>query len=58
NLASLYCDMLVMLKKGRVVAEGTPEEVITPRRIREVYGCEVCVVEHPLTGKPQIVPVP
>ncbi|MFE3457985.1 ABC transporter ATP-binding protein [Nocardiopsis aegyptia] len=38
NLAAMYCDRLVVLRGGRVVAEGTPDAVLTPSLIGEVYG--------------------
>lgn len=43
NLAARYCDSVVMLSAGRVVAAGTPADVLTADRIAEVYevGAEV-----------------
>ena len=38
NLAAMYCQKLCLLEGGRVVAQGTPEEVLTPERIGAVYG--------------------
>ncbi|MGW0826892.1 ABC transporter ATP-binding protein [Streptomyces sp. NPDC002845] len=38
NLAALYCDALVVLREGRVVARGTPRDVLTEELIAEVYG--------------------
>lgn len=58
NLASLYCDRLVLMRDGRVAVQGTPEEVVTPEVIREVYGCDVCVVPHPVLKKPQVHLIP
>ncbi|MCG5445806.1 ABC transporter ATP-binding protein [Micromonospora sp. NIE79] len=37
NLAAQYCDRLVLLHCGRVVAAGTPAEVLTTSRIEQVY---------------------
>ncbi|GAB3619735.1 ABC transporter ATP-binding protein [Glutamicibacter endophyticus] len=37
NLAARYCTKLVMLQRGRVVASGTPDTVLTSELIREVY---------------------
>jgi len=58
NLASLYCNRIILLKEGKIVADGSPEQVITAENIREVYGCEVAVVSHPINGKPQVVLIP
>lgn len=38
NLAARYCDSLVMMQAGRVVAAGMPHGVLSPERIRDVYG--------------------
>ncbi|GAB3181343.1 ABC transporter ATP-binding protein [Nesterenkonia halophila] len=38
NLAAMYCDHLVVLRDGAVVAGGDPHEVLTPELIAEVYG--------------------
>ena len=41
NLASAYCDRLLLIKKGKIFAAGKPEETITRENIREVYGVDV-----------------
>lgn len=38
NLAAMYCDRVVVLKLGRVVAAGVPGEVLTEELVAEVYG--------------------
>jgi iron complex transport system ATP-binding protein len=43
NLASRYCDRLVLLKDGRIHTEGPPPEVLDEGIIREVYGVESVV---------------
>jgi len=58
NLASLYFDRLVLLKEGRVVADGTPAQVLTGDRIREVFSASVRVEPYPVTGVPHIVVMP
>lgn len=45
NLAYNYSDRIVMLKKGKVFAMGTPEEVLTARNIREVYDVNVSILD-------------
>ena len=37
NIAAMFCDRLYMLQEGRIVAEGTPEEVLTSERIEQIY---------------------
>ncbi|WP_299039257.1 ABC transporter ATP-binding protein [uncultured Pseudokineococcus sp.] len=38
NLAAMFCDQLVVLTAGRVVAAGTPAEVLTAELVARVYG--------------------
>ena len=56
TLAGQFCHRLVMLHQGRVVAEGSPAEVLTPERLRQVYGASVHVLPHPVTGRPVLAP--
>jgi len=58
NLAAYYCDRLYVLKQGQVVESGTPERVLRPDLIREVYGVGAEIQTHPLTGKPTITFLP
>ena len=44
NIAAMYCDRLYAVKEGRVVADGKPEEVLTPELIRAVYEVEAEVL--------------
>ncbi len=55
NLASQYCDRLVLLNNGRVHSSGTPGEVINPQNIKAVYGVEGCVYAHPVNGLPTVL---
>lgn len=55
NLASLYCDELVVLHQGTVAAAGTPQDVLTAELIEQVYETKISVSAHPLTGSPQIM---
>lgn len=54
NQASTFSDRIVALASGKVVAEGTPGAVLTPGLIRDVYGMEAEVEEHPVTARPRI----
>lgn len=58
NLASLFFDRLILLKEGQVSAEGTPAEVLTEDKVREVFSASVRVEPHPATGVPHIVVMP
>ena len=53
NLAAMYCSRLYALKDGRVVGMGTPEELLTPDFLREVYEVRAEVQQGP-SGEPRI----
>lgn len=55
NLASQYCNRLILINNGRVHARGTPSEVINSKNIKEVYGAEGCVYAHPVNGLPAVL---
>jgi iron complex transport system ATP-binding protein len=55
NLASAYADRIVLLSKGRIVAMGTPTEVLTEAVLRPVFGDELTVRAHPDTGAPLVL---
>ncbi|SFR92054.1 iron complex transport system ATP-binding protein [Agromyces sp. CF514] len=57
NLAAAYSDEITLLERGRVVAHGTPADVLTAERIEAVYGQPVDVIEHPRTGVPLVLPI-
>ncbi len=57
NLAALYCDRLIMIQHGQIVADGTPEQVLTPEKILQVYGADVITSCHPATGRPFLMPI-
>jgi iron complex transport system ATP-binding protein len=55
SLAAQFCDWLVLLKEAHIFEFGTPTEVITTTKIREVYGTDVIVRRHPVTGRPYVI---
>ena len=55
NLASNYCDRLILLKEGGIFKEGSPQEVLTYQNIEEVYKTVVVVKENPLSLKPYVL---
>ncbi len=57
NLASQYCEKLLLLKEGEVFAWGQEKHVITKENIREVYGVEAIVGKDPLTERPWVFPI-
>lgn len=57
NLAAAYADRIALLQEGRLVACGTPAEVLTAERVSRVYGTPVEVISHPVTGVGIVMPV-
>jgi iron complex transport system ATP-binding protein len=55
NMAALYFKRLVLLKKGKILIDGTPDQVITEGRIKDVFGADVVVSTHPTTGQPHVI---
>jgi len=51
NQAVAYSHRLVVIKDGRLVTEGAPKDVLTPKLLRDVYNVEAEIAHHPLTGK-------
>lgn len=58
NLAALYCDRLIFLKEGLVVADGPTAEVFTAATLERVYESPFLVLAHPVTGRPQALNLP
>ncbi|ROQ17793.1 MULTISPECIES: heme ABC transporter ATP-binding protein [unclassified Curtobacterium] len=56
SLAGAYADRVAMLAGGRIVADGSPTDVLTADRIGTVYRHPVTVVPDPNTGTPVVVP--
>lgn len=54
NLASEYSHRLMLLKDGRQVACGKPDQVLTCQIVEAVYDTTVLVDKNPLTGRPHI----
>ena len=57
NLSARYADHLVALHTGRIVAEGTPRQVVTEDVVRAVFGLENRVITDPVARTPLVVPV-
>jgi iron complex transport system ATP-binding protein len=55
NLAATYCERLYLLHAGRLVADGTPQEVLIGSRLRDVFGVDCHHVSHPVTGRVQLL---
>ena len=52
NLAARYCDHLIALHSGKLLAEGDAFEIVNSPKLKEIYGIELNVIEHPKTKRP------
>jgi len=57
NLAIRYADTIVAVKDGKVLAMGTPSEVVTCTLIEEVFGLANTITTDPVSGKPTVTPI-
>lgn len=57
NQAAEFCDRLVLMRGGRVIAEGHPEDVLTAANLRRAYDAETQVGRNAVTGKPMLLTV-
>ena len=57
NLAASVCDRIVLLKEGRVLAQGATTDILTAESIRSLYGVEADVQFHQRAGHLTVVPI-
>ncbi len=55
SLAGALCDRVVLIRDGRIVADGTVDAALTPANVRKVYGVDVEVVHH-ASGRRVVIP--
>ncbi|MFC2149820.1 ABC transporter ATP-binding protein [Candidatus Auribacterota bacterium] len=58
NLASEYCNKLILMNNGNLHKMGTPEEVLQYQIIEEVYKTVVVVEKNPVSSKPYVLAIP
>ena len=56
NLAFRYATHAVLMKEGRIIAQGDPQEIVTAELIQEVFDLESVICDDPCTGTPLVVP--
>ncbi len=56
NLAARYADQLFAMRDGRVIATGSPAQVITSELIRDVFDLDSVVIDDPVSGAPIVLP--
>lgn len=54
NIAAIFCDYIFVMKDGKIAGEGTPEEVLVPELLKDIFGIECYVGKNPVNSKVQI----
>ncbi|MCC3863845.1 MAG: ABC transporter ATP-binding protein [Terrisporobacter othiniensis] len=54
NIASMYCDYLIVMKDGKIKKFGNVEEVITAQTLKEIFGVNAYVGKNPINKKLQV----
>jgi iron complex transport system ATP-binding protein len=57
NLAAQFANKIILMRQGRAVHSGTPNDVLTPELLQEVFEVRVLVDAHPITGGPRVTPI-
>ncbi|KMK50713.1 iron-hydroxamate transporter ATP-binding subunit [[Actinobacillus] muris] len=52
NLAARYCDHLIALHSGRLLAQGDAHQIVNTASLQAIYGIELNVISHPATQRP------
>ncbi|MBO6242933.1 MAG: ABC transporter ATP-binding protein [Butyrivibrio sp.] len=56
NLSIRYADHIFAMNKGKLVANGSPKDIITSDLMHEIYGMESSIILDPETGDPYVIP--
>ncbi len=57
NLAARYCDSIILLKNGKIVALGKSDETLTSENVKKVFNVDTIVKKHPITGQLHVIPI-
>ncbi|ANQ17600.1 ferric citrate ABC transporter ATP-binding protein FecE [Vibrio natriegens] len=55
NQACRYCDHLVVLKKGQLIAQGSPDDVFTETLLKDVFSLDARVIQDPVANTPMCI---
>jgi ABC-type cobalamin/Fe3+-siderophores transport systems, ATPase components len=58
NMASRYCEELILLKEGKIVSFGRTEEVLTSENIRNVFDISASIKRDPSTNSLSLMVIP
>ena len=54
NLAAAFCDELVALHSGKLLEQGTPQQLMNSETLQRIYGLHLNVISHPTTDVPVV----
>ncbi len=57
NLAAYYCDKICLLRDGKLISVGTPDQVLTPSNIERAFNIAVEVIPNDITNSLYVIPV-
>lgn len=57
NLAAEFATHVMLLKDARLIAVGAPRHVLTVDLLKEIFGLQVLVDAHPISGAPRVTPI-
>lgn len=57
NLAARYADHIIAMRDGRIIAEGTPETVVTYPLLRSIFDVDAEIIRHPALDAPTMIPL-
>ncbi|MFM1784089.1 MAG: hypothetical protein RLZZ579_366, partial [Actinomycetota bacterium] len=57
NLAARFADQVVVMRDGKILAQGNPKEVITPKNLASAFNILARVIEDPVGKTPLVVPI-
>ncbi len=52
NLASRFADVMLAMKDGQLIQQGTVSEIMQPSILKELFDIDACIVEDPINGRP------
>lgn len=56
NLSARYADYIFAVKKGELIAQGAPSDIISEELMKQIFGLDCAVIKDPVSGSPFIVP--
>lgn len=57
NLAAAFADQIILLKDGRIEAQGTPEQVLNAENVKSIFGVDVLLDTNPASRKLRVTAI-